>query len=252
MKNSATLTIFFFLCTSALHAQSIQAGIALWSDYYYDFNPDTTLSGVGPNTTNIESMLLDVNNDGIEDFELKCSYTDYAQWGQILYETIEPLNNNAVAYSYTDSCTSPVDSNWLTTFPMTKDYVYGEDVLINETWFDTLIYLHYIDWNFLTTAEHMCVNNPNNNPEHYVGIKVLTATDTLFGWIRFAHIEAYSFTILDYACNSYTVGLPALTLPEKQRIKVYDLFGRETEDKSNALLIYLYSDGTTEKVFRVE
>jgi hypothetical protein len=28
--------------------------------------------------------------------------------------------------------------------------------------------------------------------------------------------------------------------------------GRETEIKSNALLIYIYSDGTTEKVLRIE
>ena len=28
--------------------------------------------------------------------------------------------------------------------------------------------------------------------------------------------------------------------------------GRETEDKPNTMLIYIYSDGTTEKVYRIE
>lgn len=41
------------------------------------------------------------------------------------------------------------------------------------------------------------------------------------------------------------------TLPKKV-IRIYDLLGRETEDKRNTLLIYVYSDGTTEKVFRIE
>ena len=49
-----------------------------------------------------------------------------------------------------------------------------------------------------------------------------------------------------------TVDLNELTLSPKNVIKVFDLLGRETEDKPNTLLIYLYSDGTMEKVFRVE
>lgn len=38
----------------------------------------------------------------------------------------------------------------------------------------------------------------------------------------------------------------------KTLIKVVDLMGRETTLKSNEVLIYIYSDGTTEKVFQVE
>ena len=38
----------------------------------------------------------------------------------------------------------------------------------------------------------------------------------------------------------------------KTLIKIVDLLGRETEDQPNIPLIYIYSDGTTEKVYRVE
>lgn len=38
----------------------------------------------------------------------------------------------------------------------------------------------------------------------------------------------------------------------KSLVQIVDIMGRETEDKPNTLLIYVYSDGTTEKVFRVE
>ncbi len=38
----------------------------------------------------------------------------------------------------------------------------------------------------------------------------------------------------------------------KSLIKIVDTIGRETEDKPNTLLIYVYSDGTTKKVYRVK
>lgn len=43
-----------------------------------------------------------------------------------------------------------------------------------------------------------------------------------------------------------------LDQPDKTLIKIVDSMGRETEIKPNTLLFYVYSDGTTEKVFRVE
>lgn len=39
---------------------------------------------------------------------------------------------------------------------------------------------------------------------------------------------------------------------EKKLIGIFDLMGRKTEFKSNTLLIYVYSDGTTEKIFSFE
>ncbi len=52
---------------------------------------------------------------------------------------------------------------------------------------------------------------------------------------------------------------PSLTIDEandpeqpKTIVKVVDLLGRETNIESNQVFIYVYSDGTTQKVFRVE
>jgi len=50
-----------------------------------------------------------------------------------------------------------------------------------------------------------------------------------------------------YVC---TWGLEELKAGSVELVKVVDLMGRETEDKPNTLLIYIYSDGTAEKVFR--
>jgi hypothetical protein len=46
------------------------------------------------------------------------------------------------------------------------------------------------------------------------------------------------------------VGLSSLDGSPHKLIKIMDMMGRETRDKPNTLLIYVYDDGTTEKVFR--
>ena len=52
-----------------------------------------------------------------------------------------------------------------------------------------------------------------------------------------------------YVCIA---GLDELNSVSKELIKITDLMGRETKDIPNTPLIYIYSDGTTEKVFRVK
>lgn len=47
------------------------------------------------------------------------------------------------------------------------------------------------------------------------------------------------------------VGLDELTPNSKVLLRILDLYGRETENRPNTPLIYVYSDGTTKKVFRV-
>jgi hypothetical protein len=53
--------------------------------------------------------------------------------------------------------------------------------------------------------------------------------------------------------NSCSIaGLEELSTSPKQLFKMIDLMGRETVFKSNTPIIYLYSDGTTERVFKFE
>jgi hypothetical protein len=49
-----------------------------------------------------------------------------------------------------------------------------------------------------------------------------------------------------------TVGLKELSKSSKQLIKIVNLMGRVTDFKPNTPLLYIYSDGTTEKVYEVE
>jgi hypothetical protein len=56
----------------------------------------------------------------------------------------------------------------------------------------------------------------------------------------------------DITTCSTGVGMNELSKPEKKLIRIVDTMGREVKDQSNTMLIYIYSDGTTEKVFNVE
>jgi hypothetical protein len=54
------------------------------------------------------------------------------------------------------------------------------------------------------------------------------------------------------AVNPCNVGIEELNQGEKELIKVVDLMGREVTPQKNKTLIYVYSDGTTERVFEFE
>lgn len=86
----------------------------------------------------------------------------------------------------------------------------------------------------------------NNQDRHLIGLKIESSSgckDTVYQ------------QILIRSTVNTTVGIEELEGTfdkEKELIKIIDLTGRETEDKPNTLLIYIFSDGTTEKVLRFE
>jgi hypothetical protein len=82
-------------------------------------------------------------------------------------------------------------------------------------------------------------------------------TDTLnYGY----NANRYAYYYIDAVCVSIdsltcfgSVGIGELNnIKEKTLVKIVDIIGRETEDKPNTLLIFIYSDGTSEKVFKLE
>ena len=58
--------------------------------------------------------------------------------------------------------------------------------------------------------------------------------------------DTSSCYIVDYA------GIEELNSANKELVKIIDFMGRETEFKSNTPLIFIYSDGTRERVMKIE
>lgn len=71
--------------------------------------------------------------------------------------------------------------------------------------------------------------------------------------------DYFGYYLIDDICISpdsvtciEALGVTELSNPKKKLIRILDTMGRETDDRPNTLLIYVYSDGTTEKVYRVK
>ena len=99
----------------------------------------------------------------------------------------------------------------------------------------------------------------------FVGVKFYISGAQHFGWIRIeSNNEGETLIIKDYAYQQTpgigiiigddgtgTTSLTELTTT-KNLIQTLDLMGRETSFKPNTPLIYVYDDGSIEKVFSVE
>lgn len=53
-------------------------------------------------------------------------------------------------------------------------------------------------------------------------------------------------------CNFDDVSLPSYLAKEKKVVRIIDMLGREINDQPNTVLIYVYDDGSTEKIYRME
>ena len=82
-------------------------------------------------------------------------------------------------------------------------------------------------------------------------IEVDDVTWSNANWTIGANIDPQ--TSFSTSCaNPCALGITDLTNTPKELLKIVDLMGRETPYKPNTVLIYVYDDGSTEKVFKME
>lgn len=93
--------------------------------------------------------------------------------------------------------------------------------------------------NLTNTWGNVAVHNYVNNGSYLACLTVTTIDNC---------ISTYCDTITINCILGLKEGEPT----KRELVKVVDLMGRQTKDQSNTPLIYIYSDGTMEKVFKVE
>jgi hypothetical protein len=86
-----------------------------------------------------------------------------------------------------------------------------------------------------------------NNPNLYC----IEVDDVTYSTVNWTNIDAQS-SFSTYCGNACTTGIEELYSGEIELVKVVDLMGRETTPQKNRVLIYIYSDGTAERVLEFE
>ena len=174
----STFIILTMLISASANAQII----------YTDVNPDVTIN------TNGGVYALDLNNDGITDFNITFSTALYA--GQTnKYITITPLGANKVgnnlSYPYPSalSLNTLIDNSsfeWLST---------ANQSLISRIWFIPPPRGGSPLW--------QTRGNWNGASDKYVPLQLDVSSQKYYGWARLdAATNAMSFTVKDYAYNS--------------------------------------------------
>lgn len=97
-------------------------------------------------------------------------------------------------------------------------------------------------------GELFVYNNPN-----LICVEVQDESTAAVSWTDQTVYKFDQGVELQEVCdNSCSAGIEEFGIANKTVVKVIDFMGRKTDDKPNTTLIYIYSDGTTEKVYRME
>jgi len=191
------------------------AGVASAQIEYTDINPDVTLATDG------DFYLLDLNNDGVNDFRLEfhsqeSTFTYYGYnigFRDVHIVDVSPLHNNAIAgastyFTLSYSETEPIAYNLSPGIPIDE----------NQNWKIT-------DDNILAASRVLSVQGSGysaqygqweNQNDKYLGLKLKVAGQTYYGWARLdvaSYENDLETVIKDYAFQSQAdLGIEAGTI----------------------------------------
>ena len=191
---------------------------------------------------------IDIDQNGVDDFKLFESDVAIALKGEqdsskIYNGLFEFPNGGCVfAFSVKDSVMSGT-SNW--GYPSNSaqinlyDFGQFENPYLNSN--------YYLGFRFLIQDENLLYQT------HYGCIDITLLLDgraIIHGW-SYENQPNTPITCSDEYLDNF-IGLSELPNSIKTLIQILDLMGRETSFKPNTPLIYVYDDGSIEKVFSVE
>ncbi len=252
--------ITLLLVTFSSFSQNIIAGQFDANEYYFDFNPDYVLAAPGTSSDSTDSLSIDLNNDGTNDIRLAVINQNGGNWYNKKYTEIIPLNNNQIVLGKIDTCfANCAPPDYVSFEAITQAYDSLALIDYSANWIDSSSHLAFFkqESNIPNACGYACSGGLFDASFKYLGVRVLTGSDTLYRWVKlkFEVLNSidYTLTVESFACNQYqTSGLMELEKANKKLVQIVDLLGREVYDESNNVLIYIYSDGTTEKVVRIE
>jgi hypothetical protein len=227
---------------------------AYGQEIYTDVSPDVELIVDASNPSAFFDV--DFNNDAQADIKLYVKDTTINGIPAIITALV-PLNLNE---------TAGLDSTVLamTNFTLVKNLSSGSAVnsqlsFVNDSITDDFTdpIINYSGLLDLTVFE--------NGMDQFIGVKLNFSGNIHYGWIQvYLDNQTQSLTIRDFAYQSTPNG--EIVIPQgatanilnivhsnkKEPVKIIDLMGRVSLFKPNTPLIFIYQDGTSERVMKIE
>lgn len=253
------LPIFYVLCGYTAYGQNIVAGAYDINEYYHDFIPDEILLAPAPVNWTFDSLYMDLNNDGTNDVIVNVHNLDGGNWERKKHAEIIPFSHAEISLGEPDTCFAncpPPD--YVSIQKSAQSYDFQDSIDASGTWTNTPLYLAFTKQEAAVPngCGYSCEGGAFDTTFSYVGVRIFDVADTLYGWIKLSVFATnpgdFDVAIDAYACNIYVLSNGELSLPKKELVRVVDILGRETNNRSNELLIHVYSDGSTEKVFKFQ
>lgn len=194
MKTKFPVTLGLLFLSLSLNAQFILVGQHSANDYYFNI-PDTTIRSTCRDGLEPE-FPVDLNGDGTVDFKflLYCWDAGMDKGG---YMKLLPLNGNQIIYDHTDTCSSNLKGRYI--IAMAKSMSLNDTINNNYIWSSCVLYLFFKEW--APYSGYNCYFSSNFT---YAGVRLITPSDTLHGWIGFSvtpAINDYQISIYEWACN---------------------------------------------------
>ena len=190
--NKSILLLIFLLSSSAVNAQSILARNHDCSDTY-SYTPSVLTS-------------FDMNGDSVPDFNFyRYHYLAGSSSGDCLY--IEPLGSNEVALGRFDtlrySCGGP---NTIRARP--KVFALNDTINSKLTWVHDPCYFYETYAANLSVPCYTYLANNSNNSYYYqynvtIGVRLISPTDTVYGWMYFINTAVYPIQISEHAYEAH-------------------------------------------------
>lgn len=223
MRHLLLIFVFYFCSSVTIKSQSIFAGNYNVFDSYHNYTPDTIINcDWSGGLCNSIDFPIDLNNDGIMDFSFKAKNQQGGMGAGDTYVQINTLNNNQVAWGYTDTCIgSPIYTK------MAKVFMLNEQITNLNIWEnDTSIYVKRKYW---FSGTYNCDTNISDSSA-IIGARIFIQNDTLYGWIKLKNIYSgswsSSFTVEEYACNKGSVSIAEI---DKENI-VFNVYPNPCKD----------------------
>lgn len=194
--NLLMLVLLLFLIPFNGVSQYIVAGQTLGKYItYYDCQPDLELN-CPPSYGDIsESITIDLNKDGINDFKLQTSMGSGVSH-TIRTSTITPLGNNQISFSSSQTSYGYYGDS-LIVF-VAKAYQLGETIQDDSTFTDN----QWRAFNYIYSLNGFAscfLSEWVDHGEDFVGFRLISPTDTIYGWMRVYTPSESHLYVRDYA-----------------------------------------------------